>query len=96
MDIDPVSSEEDGQTIFNGVYILTASPYHPEGDSADDDEPMDIIPAGEIAMHQDNKHEWVYVGRYLNEVEQEKIAEAIQAYDEKKPWLREDSDDVPL
>jgi hypothetical protein len=28
--IEPVSYEEDGQTIFNGVYVLTASPNTPK------------------------------------------------------------------
>lgn len=75
--IEPVSYEEDGQTIFTGVYTLTASPGDPE--VAADDDPIERIAAGEIVIHQDYKYEWLYLGDHLNEEEQDEVVQAIQA-----------------
>lgn len=75
--IEPVSHEEDDQTLLTGVYILTASPDTPEAAAGND--PIESIAAGELVIHREDKYDWLYVGDYLNDEEQEQVVRAIQA-----------------
>jgi hypothetical protein len=83
IEVTPVTFEEDGKSSKNGVYQLQATRQNEPSGAYTEENPGDTTEIGSFAHRTDNKHEWVYVGEFLDDEEQEQIAAHIQALDDE-------------
>lgn len=78
IEVEPVSFEEDGETVYPGVYQLQATRDDDPAGKYTEDNPGDTTAIGSFAHRADNKYEWEYLGDFLDDAEQDQIAAHIQ------------------
>lgn len=83
VEIEPVTYQEEGKFVFTGVYQLQATRHNDPAGEYTEDNPGDTTEIGSFAHKQDDKHEWVYLGDFLDEEEQSQVADHIQQLEEK-------------
>src|SRR6187402_1454704 len=81
IEIAPVFYEAEGKEVPAGVYELLATPYNDQAGESIDDNPLDRTAIGSFAHQIEDRHEWVYVGDFLTDEEQERVAAHIQNLD---------------
>jgi hypothetical protein len=87
IEIAPAYYEEAGKQTYTGVYQLQATRDDDPAGEYTEDNPGDTTEIGSFAHKEDDRHEWVYIGDFLDEVEQLQVAAHIQSLDghEEKP-----------
>lgn len=83
IEIVPVTDLEGRKYVYTGLYQLLATRHDNPAGEYTEDNPGDTIEIGSFAHQQHDKHDWVYVGDFLDEEEQSQVAEHIQQFEDK-------------